>query len=155
MSKVINDTEVRAYLVLTDDGWRVRDLDGNLGPVCPENVGGGKYSIKLSPNDANRTYYATKKAYADIERCRDGIPLYLVEKTPVGSVGSKVPNAKLISYLDEADQAEYNAIIERARAAMVADKAKPMTEEEKLQKQIEAAKAKLAKLKAEAAGGNN
>lgn len=152
MSKQIDTTNPLAYLVLTDDGWHVRDLDGNLGPVCPENVGGGKYSIKLSKNAANRTYFSTKKAYADIETSPDGIPLYATEKTPIGSTGVRIPNEKLIAYLSEEEQAEYRAIIDRAIAARAA--AKPVKQEltpvEKLRKQIEAAKAKLAKLEAEA-----
>lgn len=155
MSKVVNNTEALAYLVHTEDGWHVRDLEGNLGPVCPENVGGGNYSIKLSANAANRTYYSTKKAYADFEANPDGIPLYLTEKTPIGSVVTKMPNEKLIAYLSEDEQAEYRAIIDRAIAARDASKAKPKTEREKLEEKIAKAQAKLAELLANAADTDN
>lgn len=154
MSKQIENSNPLAYLVHLEDGWHVRDLDGNLGPVCPENVGGGGYSIKLSKNDANRTYYSTKKAYKDFEANPDGIPLYATEKTPLGSVGTKLPNAKLIAYLPEDLQAEYKAIIDRAREAMEADRAtrkkQPMTEEQKLRNKIAKAQAALAALIEEA-----
>lgn len=154
MSKQIENSTPLAYLVLTEDGWHIRDLDGNFGPVCPENVGGGSYSIKLSPNAANRTYYSTKKAYKDFEANPSGIPLYATEKTPLGTMGSKLPNAKLIAYLPEEDQEEYKAIIDRARAAMeaarAATKKQPLTEEQKLRNKIAKAQAMLAALEAEA-----
>ena len=154
MSKQIENSNSLAYLIHLEDGWHVRDLDGNLGPVCPENVGGGGYSIKLSKNDANRTYYSTKKAYKDFEANPDGIPLYATEKTPLGTMGSKLPNAKLVAYLSEEEQEEYKAIIDRARERMEADKAahkkQPLTEEQKLRNKIAKAQAALAALEAEA-----
>lgn len=55
-----------------------------------------------------------------------------------------VPNKKLIEYLSDAEKEEYMAIIERARQAYEAAKAKPMTEKEKLE-------AKIAKLQAQIA----
>ena len=56
--------------------------------------------------------------------------------------------------LDEAEQAEYKAIIERAMKAREDAKAKPMTEMEKAQARLAKAKEALAKLEAQAAQGN-
>ena len=72
----------------------------------------------------------------------------------IGSCSQKLPNEKLISYLPEAEQEEYKAIIERAKKAREDAKAKPMTELEKAQAKLAKAQAALAKLQADAANGN-
>ena len=80
--------------------------------------------------------------------------MYATEKTPLGTMGSKLPNAKLVAYLSEEEQEEYKGIIDRARERMEADKAahkkQPLTEEQKLRNKIAKAQAALAALEAEA-----
>ena len=142
---IVNPEEVMASIVKRDDGYHVVDKDGTEGPVC-KLTGDGK-SICLTPNAANRQWYAVKRldaAFAD-PSC-ESVPLYFKATRHIDPNAPKapktLPNAKLISYLSEELQAEYKAIIERAREAMAADKKKPMTEIEKLQ-------AKIAKLQAQ------
>ena len=146
---IVNPEEVMATIVKRDDGYHVIDKDGTEGPVC--KVSSDLKSICLTPNAANRQWYSVKKldiAFAD-PSCTE-IPLYYRATRHLDPNAPKapktLPNAKLISYLPEAEQAEYKAIIERARAAMAADKKKPMTEAEKLEAQIAKLKAKLADL---------
>lgn len=143
--------EVLAYLVKDGDEYFVEDLEGNRGNACI--ISKDDY-IALTPNKANRKWYRHTKADAQFEGGIDKIPLYYkATKTfgPVGSRSTAMPNAKLIAYLSEEEQAEYKAIIERAIAARDADKKKPMTEKEKLEAKIAKAKEALAKLEAEAA----
>lgn len=142
---IVNPEEVMASIVKRDDGYHVVDKDGTEGPVC-KLTGDGK-SICLTPNAANRQWYAVKRldaAFAD-PSC-ESVPLYFKATRHIDPNAPKtpktLPNAKLISYLSEDLQAEYKAIIERAREAMTADKKKPMTDVEKLQ-------AKIAKLQAQ------
>lgn len=142
---IVNPEEVMATIVKRDDGYHVVDKDGTEGPVC-KLTGDGK-SICLTPNAANRQWYAVKRldaAFAD-PSC-ESVPLYYKATRHLDPNAPKtpraLPNAKLISYLPEDLQAEYKAIIERARAAMDADRKKPMTDVEKLQ-------AKIAKLQAQ------
>lgn len=150
-----NPDEVLAKIVKRDDGYHVIDHDGTEGPVCKLVDEGGK-TIALTKNAANRFW--ANKAKADVEIEANGFfPLYYKASKKFGSVGSRstvMPNAKLISYLPEAEQEEYKAIIARAIAARDADKKKPMTELEKAQAAAERAKAKYEALLAQAQGGN-
>ena len=142
---IVNPEEIMATIVKRDDGYHVVDKDGTEGPVC-KLTGDGK-SICLTPNAANRQWYAVKRLEAAFEdpSC-ECVPLYYKASRHLDPNAPKapraLPNTKLISYLSEELQAEYKAIIDRARAAMEADRKKPLTEEEKL-------RAKIAKLQAQ------
>ena len=145
--------QVLAKVVKRDDGYHVIDLDGTEGPVCDKRTADGY--IILTKNTANRKCLNEKNAEKFFAENPDGcIELkYKASRTlgPVGSRSTAIPNAKLIAYLSEEEQAEYKAIIDRAIAARDADKKKPMTEKEKLEAKIAKAKAALAALEAEAA----
>ena len=139
----------KAYLVKQEDGYHVESLTGDVGPICKYITTDGY--IKLSVNDANRKYYNFKAAEKFFAENPDGkIPLAYRETRTITAVKNPYPNMKLIAYLPEDLQAEYKAIIDRARAAQQDDKAKPLTEKEKLEAKIAKAKAALAKLTAEA-----
>ena len=126
-----------ADLVKFDDGtFHVLDLDGNDLGEC-KLADEGK-TLALPKNPSNRQWFNLAKAEATIVEEGKVQLLYKASKT-FGARGTSVPDSKLIAYLSEEEQAEYNAIIERAREAMAADKAKPLSDLEKLQ-------AKLAKL---------
>ena len=141
--------EVLARVVKREDGYHVIDRDGTEGPVCNKRTSDGY--IILTPNAANRKNINEKNAERFFAENPDGcIELTYKATRKIGQV-TKLPNAKLISYLSEEDQAEYKAIIERAMAAREADRKKPMTELEKAQARLERAKAALAKLEAEEA----
>lgn len=138
---IVNPEEVMATIVKRDDGYHVIDKDGTEGPVCKISADGK--SICLTKNAANRQWYSVKLLEKNFADGVTEIPLYYrATKHLDPNRVSPLPNAKLISYLSEELQAEYKAIIERAREAMAADKKKPMTEIEKLQ-------AKIAKLQAQ------
>lgn len=144
----------KAYLVKREDGFHVIDEDGTEGDVCKYSDEGDK-TIVLTPNASNRKWYNRAKAEAALAES-DMVPLYYKESRHLDGTSTgapKLPNAKLISYLSEEEQAEYAAIIERARAAKEADKKKPLTEAEKLQRQIEKLQAKLSAMD-ETEGGN-
>ena len=141
--------EVLARVVKREDGYHVIDRDGTEGPVCNKRTSDGY--IILTPNAANRKNINEKNAERFFAENPDGcIELTYKATRKIGQV-TKLPNAKLISYLSEEDQAEYKAIIERAMAAREADRKKPMTDLEKAQARLERAKAALAKLEAEEA----
>lgn len=144
--------EVLAKIIKEGDDYHVVDMDGTVGPACKLVDEGGK-TIALTKNTSNRKWY--NKAKADEAIAEQGFcPLtYKPTKVlgPVGSRSTALPNAKLIAYLSEEEQAEYKAIIDRAIAARDADKKKPMSEADKLRAKIEKAKAALAALEAEAA----
>lgn len=103
----------------------------------------------LPENESTRQYYDKAKADAAIDKDGELVLTYKARVT-IGSKVEKAPNAKLVEYLSEEDRKEYDAIIERAKKAYEAAKAKPMTEEEKLLATIAKSEAKLAALKKEA-----
>ena len=138
--KVIKDEEGNFHTVIGE----------NVGPVC-KIIEDGR-TIVLGKNPANRQYCAVAKANAGIEA--EGffvITPRTSEPRVLGSYGPKLPNEKLISYLPEAEQEEYRAIIARAIAARDAEKNRPLTEREKLERDLAKAEAKFAKLKEELA----
>lgn len=138
-----------AYIVAQEDGYHVQELDGTTGPVC-KLVDEGDRTIALTRNASNRKWYNRAKADEAIQatgRC----PLYYKASRTFGPATAHMPNEKLVAYLSEAEQAEYKAIIDRARAAMEADRHKPVTELEKAQARVAKAEAALAKLRAQAA----
>lgn len=137
--------EVLAYLVKRDDGYHVIDHDGTEGPVCTKRTADGY--IILTPNAANRKNVNEKKAEAFFAENPDGRIEFTYKATrKLGDAPKSLPNAKLISYLSEEDQAEYKAIIDRAIAARDADRKKPLTEEEKIRARIAKLQAQLAEM---------
>lgn len=147
----MNEIE-NAKLVRLDDGYHVIDGNGTVGPLCDKTTSDGY--IKLSPNCSNRKCYNKKKADAFFDNGGEFIELAYKATRTIGSTGTKLPNAKLISYLPEDLQAEYKAIIDEAIALRDADKKKPMTELEKLQAKLAKAKAKYEELLAQASQNN-
>lgn len=139
----LDPNTVYATIVKRDDGFHVVDFDGTEGPVCKFCDAEDK-TIVLTKNKSNRQWFNRAKAEAEIAE-KGHVDLYYKAARKIGTTCS-LPNAKLISYLSEEDQAEYKAIIDRAIAARDADKKKPMTEEEKLQAKIAKLQAQLAKL---------
>ena len=148
------DTVAEVVKVIKDEDGNFHTVIGDkVGPVC-KIIEDGR-TIVLGKNPANRQYCAVAKANAGIEA--DGFFVIVPRTTEprvLGSMGPKLPNEKLISYLPEAEQEEYRAIIARAIAARDAEKNKPLTEREKAEKALEKAKAKLADLEAQLAALN-
>lgn len=143
--------EILANVVMQEDGIHVVDQDGTIGPVCTKLTSDGYYI--LTPNAANRK--CLNKAKTDayfVENPNGEIPLTYKATRTFDGTSSKLPNAKLIAYLDEELQAEYKAIIDRAIEAKNAAKAQPMTELEKAQAKVKKAQEALAKLLAQAEG---
>ena len=143
--------EVAAYIVKEGEDYFVTDVDGNIKDklVITED----KITLILPKNPSNRKWFNIARCDAAIEECGNCALTYKPTKVlgPMGSRSTALPNAKLIAYLSEEEQAEYKAIIDRAIAARDADKKKPMSEADKLRARIEKAKAALAALEAEAA----
>lgn len=138
---------VYAYIVKDDEGnYHVKDFDGTVGPTC-KLVDEGDRTIALTANKSNRKWYNRKKADEAIA-ANGECPLYYKESKHFGSGTAHLPNEKLIAYLSADEQAEYKAIIDRAIAAREAERNRPMTEEEKLRKQIASYEATIAKLRA-------
>lgn len=149
----VTDDQAMAYLVKLEDGYHIEDLDGNIGEVCKFSKDGTR--IMFTPNASNRKETMVKVAEPFFAKNPDGkIALTYKATRTIGSTGPKLPNDKLISYLPEAEQEEYRAIIARAIAARDAEKNRPLTEREMAEKALEKAKAKLAKLEAELAALN-
>jgi hypothetical protein len=100
-----------------------------------------KWHIVLGPNSANRKYIAHNEFFAKAED-----DTYIVEDKTTGPrvLGTSEPDKKLVPFMTDEDRAAYEAIIARAKENRDAQKNKPLTEEEKLQKQIDSLMAKLA-----------
>ena len=139
-----------AYLVKEDDGVYLIDNDVKSEQPLPITKDGICYA--LPANSSNRKWYNIKKADKEFEANNGEIYLPYKASIKLGAQGSKLPNEKLIAYLDEEDKAEYEAIIARARQAMAEDKVKPMTELEKAEAKAAKARAAYEKLLAEANG---
>lgn len=135
---------VYAKIVKRDDGYHVIDFDGTEGPVCNKRTSDGY--IILTPNKSNRKCYNEKNAEKFFAEGGEHIDLYYKPTRKMDTSKPHIPNEKLISYLPEAEQEEYKAIIERAMKAREDAKVKPKTELEKAQAKLEKAKAALAKL---------
>lgn len=138
-----------AYIVAQEDGYHVQELDGTMGPAC-KLVDEGDRTIALTRNASNRKWYNRAKADEAI-KATGSCPLYYKESRTFGPATAHMPNEKLVAYLSEAEQAEYKAIVDRARAALEADRKKPVTELEKAQARVAKAEAALAKLREQAA----
>lgn len=146
--KVNENEEVLAKIIKLDDGkYAVEDANG-VQEITKTSKDG---AYALPKNAANRQWIRIELVEAAFAGGAEYIPLTYKATRVIGSTGAKIPNAKLIEYLSEEEKAEYLAIIDRAKAAYEADKAKPMTEEEKLEAKIAKAQAALAELKAKKA----
>ena len=142
---MVEDKNYLATIIEEDDGFHVVDLDGNKGPVCKLCEENDK-TIMLTKNAASRKYYSKAKARREIAE-QGCVYLYFKEARPAGATVTKIPNAKLISYLPQEQQDEYNAIIARAIEAKEAAKKKPLTKAEKLEAQIAKMQAQLEAMK--------
>lgn len=136
--------EVLAKVIKDDEGYKVVDNDGSIGPVCTKMTVDG-YLI-LSPNAANRKCINKELLDQVFENGATEVPLTYRATRTIGGSSSKIPNEKLLAYATDEEKEEYIAIIEEAKAAMDADKKKPLTEREKLEAKIAKAKEQLAKL---------
>lgn len=133
----------------TDNGpvFEAFDIDTNT-TVTTKNwfeKSKDKWHIVLGPNSANRKYIAHNEFFAKAED-----DTYIVEDKTTGPrvLGTSEPDKKLVPFMTDEDRAAYEAIIARAKENRDAQKNKPLTEEEKLQKQIDSLMAKLAAKKA-------
>lgn len=135
-------------LETTENGpvFAATDLETNTEVVCKNwfEKSKDKWHIVLAPNSANRKYVAHNEFFAKAE---DNV--YMVEDKTSGPrvLGTAQPDKKLVPYMTAEDKEEYDAIIARAIENRNAQKAKPMTEIEKLEAAIAKAKAKLEKIK--------
>lgn len=100
-----------------------------------------KWHIVLGQNSANRKYIAHNEFNSKNE---DGV--YIVEDKTTGPrvLGTAQPDRKLVPYMTDEDRAAYDAIIARAIENRNAQKAQPLTEEEKLERQIAKLRERLA-----------
>jgi hypothetical protein len=103
-----------------------------------------KYHIVLGPNSSNRKYVA----WNEFANNQDENGEYLVEDKIGGprTLGTSQPDKKLIPFMTEEDKALYDEIIERAIANKASQKKQPLSEAEKLEKQIAKLQARLAGL---------
>lgn len=106
-----------------------------------------KYHIVLAQNSANRKYIAHNEFFAKV----DDNGVYLVEDKTTGprKLGTANPDKILVPFMSPEDKARYDEIIAAATENRLAQKAKPMTDEEKLEAKIKRLEAKLAKTRSE------
>lgn len=134
-----------ADIVMDEDGKFYIEDNGVRTAECAVKPYRDTEEIHLQPNSSNRKFWNAVDAR---KKCANGGRIQLTYKPSIklgeGTTRTNIPNAKLIEYLDEADKAEYLAIIERAKANYESQKKKPMSEKEKLlakiaklQKQLE------------------
>ena len=114
-----------------------------------------KWHCVLGPNSANRKYVSHNEIASKLGEDGDGE--YIVEDKTSGprSLGTAQPDKKLIPYMTEEEKDDYDAIIARAMARRDEEKAskKALSEEEKLEAQIEKLQKKLALKRAVAEAG--
>lgn len=146
---VLDEGTLAAAIIVNEGEYVVVDLDGNvLGTTTL--VDDGK-TLKLPANPSNRKWFNLANAKAAIDEQGKCDLTYKATRT-VGSGNSSLPHAKLIAYLPEELQAEYNSIIDEARKLMEADRATRKTgktPEEKLAEKIAKKKAELDNLLAQ------
>lgn len=136
--------EVLAKIIKIDDGkYAVEDAEG-VKEITKTSKDG---AYALPKNASNRQWIRISLVEEAFANGAEFIPLTYKETKHIGSTGARIPNAKLIEYLSEEEKAEYLAIIDRAKAAYEADKAKPLTEEEKLERKIAKLEEQLAAAK--------
>lgn len=148
---VLEEGTLAAKLVADENGIIVvTDLDGNnLGEVSV--VDNGK-TYKLPANPSNRKWFNIAAATKAIDEQGHCDLLYKATRTVGVPSAGKMPHAKLIAYLPDDLQAEYNAIIDEARKLMEADRATrktAKTAEEKLADKIAKKRAELDNLLAQ------
>lgn len=147
---VLEEGTLAARIVLDEnDILVVTDLDGNVLGIT-SLVDDGK-TLKLPANPSNRKWFNLANAQAAIAENGHCDLVYKATRT-IGAGSSSVPHAKLIAYLPDDLQAEYNAIIDEARKLMEADRATRKTgktPEEKLAERIAKKKAELDNLLAQ------
>jgi len=99
-----------------------------------------KWHIVLGPNSANRKYVAHNEFFA---KAKDDV--YIVEDKLTGPrvLGTAQPDRALVPYMTPEDKEAYDGIIARALENKRSQK-KELTEEEKLERQIEKLRQKLA-----------
>jgi hypothetical protein len=131
-----------SYLIKEDDTFYVVDYATEEKKPCVITKDG--ICIKMPKNDANRTFFNLKNAEKQLENS-DHIDLVYRASRQYGPKSDRLPNEKLIAYLSEEEQAEYKAIIDRARARMNEDRSKNV-DVDKLQAKLEKAKAMYEKL---------
>ena len=141
----VTDNEAVASVVKVDGEYFVKDLATGEIAETPCKICSDEMTLALTPNAANRKWIKIKAVEDAIAEGGECLMTFKASKT-YGSTGAKLPNAKLISYLSEEEQAEYKAIIDRAKEARDAEKNRPLTDLEKAMKQLEAAKKKIAEL---------
>lgn len=100
-----------------------------------------KWHIVLGANSANRKYIAHNEFNS---KNKDGE--YIVEDKTSGPrvLGTSQPDKKLVPFMTEEDRIKYDAIMARAMQNRAEQVAKPLTEEQKLEKLIAKAQARLA-----------
>ena len=146
----VDENAILAYLIKKEDGYHIEDLDGNVDVVC--KLTADKEWILFTKNAANRKCASVKSVEKFFTENPDGkIGLKYKATRTIGSTGPKLPNEKLISYLPEAEQEEYRAIIARAIAARDAEKNRPLTPLEKAKIARDKAMARLNKVNEELA----
>lgn len=147
---VLDEGTLAAAIIANEGEYVVVDLDGNvLGTTTI--VDGGK-TLKLPNNPSNRKWFNLATAEAAINEHGKCDLTYKASKQVGANANSKLPHSKLIAYLPEELQAEYNAIIDEARKLMEADRATRKTgktPEEKLAEKIAKKKAELDNLLAQ------
>lgn len=104
-----------------------------------------KWHIVLGPNSANRKYIAHNEFFTKAVNDE-----YIVEDKTTGprTLGTAQPDKKLVPFMTEEEKVAYDAIIARAIERRNAEKVTKavLTEEEKLERQIEKLKQKLARI---------
>ena len=113
--------------------------------------------VEMPENSTLRKW--TDKARLDAAIAANGkLTLGYKARIKLGVGGTHYPQEKLIAFLSEEEQAEYKAIVDKARQAMAdakaAAKAIPLTPYEKAKRTLERAQAKLAELEAAEASNN-
>ena len=145
-TNVETKAEACAYLVKREDGFYVEQGEEILGPCKGKFIKGEGNWVILPENASNRKMIKLVQVQKFFDEQGDDakIPLaYKATRTMDGvSRSTKLPNEKLISYLPEAEQEEYKAIIARAIQARDAERAASKAPKSETDK----ARAKVAKL---------
>ena len=152
--ELINDvpmetvSESWAKIVKEDEQYFLVDSDNTRSDALVLHKD-GVYLI-LPKNSANRKWAAIKKVDNAIAESGEFLMTYKPTRTLVtGATGAKLPNSKLIAFLSEEDQAEYTAIVERAREAYTLAKNTPKSPLEKAKEKMERLQAAYEKLLAQ------
>ena len=146
----VNTNEVLCKIIKDNDSYFI--VDCNTGEMSnPLVISKDGIAFILPANAANRKFANVKNVNAAIDANGEYPLTYKATRTIGNTGGTKMPNAKLISYLSPEEQEEYKAIIARAIEAKQAAENKPKTEADKLQDKIAKAQKALEKLMAQAA----